>query len=89
MGSHIWTDKCPYCGFEKMVVSCYNQDFEVMCQICGYEKWTEEKIPKHHDVELAKLALSKITDEEKEKVIEAYYDDRTPLVVRIKAKRKV
>lgn len=59
MGLHTWTAQCPYCSFEEMIVS--NGDaiyFEIICPICGYERWTEEKISDNHDIELVKRKLS-------------------------------
>ena len=85
MGSHIWTGQCPYCGFEEMSVSSNGSFyFEVNCQICGYARWTEERIPDEHDIELAKRAISKMSAEEKIKAIELYDEDNFPLVARLK-----
>lgn len=87
MGSHVWTERCPYCGFEEMVVSSYSSlYFEANCQICGYAKWTEERAPDYHDVELAKRALNQMNDDEKQKAIELHYEDSIPLVARLKGK---
>ena len=85
MGCHVWLEQCQYCGFEEMIVSSYNNlYFEVTCQICGYVKSTEEKVPDSHDVELAKQALSKMGTAEKQKMVELYDDDNIPLVARLK-----
>jgi hypothetical protein len=85
MGSHVWVERCPYCGFEEMVVSTYDSlYFEVTCQICGFAKWTEERVPDDRDVQVAKQALGKMDDEEKQKALEIYYEDNIPLVARLK-----
>ena len=85
MGSHVWVAQCPCCGFEEMIVSSYDSlYFEATCQICGYAKWTEESVPDNHDVQLAKQALGKMDDKEKQKALELYYEDNIPLVVRLK-----
>ena len=87
MGSHVWTEKCPYCGFEEMIVSSYNSlYFDVTCQICGYSRWTEEMVPDTQDVELAKRVLSKINEEEKQKAIDLYYEDNISYIARLKGK---
>jgi len=84
MGMHTWTDKCPYCGFEEMFVSADNNDnFEIACQICGYTKWTEEKIPDNKATKFAVQTLSKMDEDEKQKAIDLFNDDRIPLVVRL------
>lgn len=58
MGFHIWLDKCPHCNFEEMTVSSYNAlYFEASCPMCGYERWTEEKIPDNNEIAFAKLKL--------------------------------
>lgn len=89
MGSHIWSEQCPYCGFEEMIVSSYDSFyFEVACQICGYRRWTEETAPGNRDVKRAKQALSRMDDEEKYKAIELYYEDSIPLVARLKLNTK-
>lgn len=85
MGSHVWTERCPCCSFEEMVVSSNGSlYFEANCQICGYAKWTEERVPDHRDVELAKRALGHMNDDEKQKATELYYEDDIPLVARLK-----
>lgn len=85
MGSHVWPGQCPYCGFEEMVVSSYDSlYFEASCQICGYARWTEEKVPDDHDVQLAKQALGKMDDGEKQKALALYDEDNIPLVARLK-----
>lgn len=85
MGSHVWVERCPYCGFEEMVASTYDSlYFEVTCQICGYAIWTEGRVPSDHDVQLAKRALSRMDDEEKRKALELYCEDNIPLVARLK-----
>ena len=87
MGSHTWTEQCPYCGFEEMMVSTYDTlDFEIICQICGYTKWPEQKAPDSSDVELAKRALSEMDAKEIQKAVELHYEDNIPLVVRLKGK---
>jgi DNA-directed RNA polymerase subunit RPC12/RpoP len=85
MGSHIWTEQCPYCGFEEAAVSSNGSlYFEMTCQICGYSIWTEGRVPNTHNVERAKKALSKMNTEEKQKAIELYSEDNIPLVDRLK-----
>lgn len=85
MGSHVWVEQCPCCGFEEMIVSSYDSlYFEVTCRICGYARWTEERVPDNHDVQLAKRALGKMDDEEKGKALELYCEDNIPLVARLK-----
>lgn len=87
MGSHVWAGQCPYCGFEEMIVSSYDSlYFEVSCQICGYSRWTEEKVPDNFDVELAKRALSEMGAKEKQKAVELYREDNIPLIARLKGK---
>jgi uncharacterized Zn finger protein (UPF0148 family) len=87
MGSHTWAEQCPQCGFEDMMVSSYNGVyFEVACPICGYARWTEEKVPDNHDIELAKQALGKMDNKEKQEVVELYENDYIPLVARQKRK---
>jgi DNA-directed RNA polymerase subunit RPC12/RpoP len=87
MGSHNWMERCPYCGFEQMQISSYNSlYFETTCQMCGYAVWTKEKIPNNCDIRLAKQLLSKMSTEEKEKVIELFSDDGLPFFVRFKRK---
>ncbi|MFZ6017115.1 MAG: hypothetical protein ACOYU0_05820 [Nitrospirota bacterium] len=88
MGSHTWTTQCPHCSFEEMIVSSSDAIYsEATCPICGYERWTEEKIPDKHDVELAKRKLSEMHAEEKQKVTELYYEDNIPLIDRLKGKK--
>lgn len=85
MGSHVWVERCPYCGFEEMIVSSYDSlYFEIACPICGYAVWTEGKIPDDSDVETAKHKLSEMNVREKQKAIELYYEDRIPLIARLK-----
>jgi len=85
MGCHVWLEQCPYCGFEEMMVSTYDTlDFEIICQICGYTKWPEQKVPDSSDVELAKKALSEMDAKEKQKAVELYYADSIPLIARLK-----
>lgn len=87
MGSHTWAEQCAYCGFKEMIVStCDSFYFEAACPICGYARWTEEKVPDNHDIELAKQALSKMDDKEKQETMELYEDDNIPLVARRKRK---
>lgn len=85
MGSHMWSVQCPYCGFDEMIVSSYNSlYFEVLCQICGYKRWTEERVPDNNDVKIAKRILSKMGIKEKQKALELYSDDNIPLIARLK-----
>lgn len=85
MGSHNWTQQCQYCGFEEMIVSTYgNFQFEVACPICGYEKWTEEKVPDNSDVGVAKSKLIKMGTQEKQRAIERYYEEKISLIGRLK-----
>ncbi len=87
MGSHNWFDKCPYCGFENMLVSS-NRDvyFEIVCPVCGYSRWTEENIPHVDDIELARRTIREMNDKEREGVIELYHEENVPLITRIKDK---
>lgn len=85
MGSHNWTQQCPCCGFEEMIVStCGNFHFEVACPICGYGRWTEEKVPDNYDVEIAKHKLIEMDADEKQKAAEQYYEEKVPLIDRLK-----
>ena len=85
MGSHTWEDRCPHCGFKGMIVSSYNDIyFDAYCMVCGYERWTDEKIPDVEDVELAKRIISRMSDEEIEEMIESYESGDAPLVTRLK-----
>ncbi|MFQ6113823.1 MAG: hypothetical protein ACE5NG_07000, partial [bacterium] len=78
---------CPYCGFENMLISSNGSTyFDVICPICGYARWTEEKIPKTVNIELATRILRKMSTEEKENVIESYYEENIPLIARLKDK---
>ncbi|MFQ6008895.1 MAG: hypothetical protein ACE5K8_08105 [Candidatus Zixiibacteriota bacterium] len=83
MGSHTWDEQCSYCGFEGARVSSYDGIcFEATCPICGYARWTEERVPNDSDVELAKHKLAEMHAEEKEKAIELYYEDGIFLINR-------
>lgn len=85
MGFHSWTEQCPYCGFEEMNISSDGVSyFEVICPVCGYVKWVEEKLPGSHDIEIAKQTLCKMDAERKQKAIELYYEDNLPLIKRLK-----
>ena len=85
MGTHTWTAQCPQCGFEKMIVSSYNNfHFELNCQICGYAKWTDENTPKPSDVATARQLLNKMDTQAKQKAIEEYCEDGIPLIARSK-----
>jgi len=85
MGSHTWTERCPYCGFEEMNVSSYDTFyFEATCPICGYTRWTEEKVPDSRNTEIAKRKLAEMNTQEKEEVIELFYEDNIPLTARLK-----
>lgn len=85
MGCHVWLEQCQYCGFEEMIVSSYNNlYFEVTCQICGYVKSIEEKVPDEQDVQLAKRALSEMGAKEKQKAVELYHEYNIPLIARLK-----
>ena len=85
MGSHVWEEKCPCCGFEEMTVSSYDAlYFEATCPICGYTRWMEEKVPDNYDVELAKRKLAEMDDEEKEEATELYHEDGIPFIARLK-----
>ncbi|MEW6409082.1 MAG: hypothetical protein AB1488_03095 [Nitrospirota bacterium] len=87
MGSHTWTTQCPHCSFEEMIVSGYDAIyFEVICPMCEYERWTEEKIPDNQDVELAKRKLAEMGAKEKQKATELYYEDNIPFITRLKKK---
>jgi hypothetical protein len=83
VGSHVWTDQCPCCAFEKMNVSTYDSlHFDVTCQICGYKRWTEERIPPRHDIYLAKQLLRNMDHSGKERAIIQHSEDGIPLVIR-------
>jgi hypothetical protein len=85
MSSHSWYDQCRFCGFENMLVSNYSGIyFEVICPICGYTRWTEERIPQVEDIELAKQRLREMNVEERENMIELYYEDNVSLISRLK-----
>lgn len=85
MGSHVWVEKCPYCGFEEMIVSSYDSlYFKGICPICGYARWTEEKVPDNYDIELAKSKLAKMNAKEKHEAVELYHEEHVPLIARLK-----
>lgn len=85
MGSHVWEEQCRYCSFEEMIVSSYNNlYFEAVCPVCGYMRWTEERVPNNHNIKTAKRKLARMDDKEKQKVIELYYEDGIPLIARLK-----
>jgi len=85
MGSHVWAEQCPCCGFEEMIVSSDGHMYiEVACQICGYRRWTEERVPNAHDIKKAKRILSKMDDKEKLKAKELYCNNNTPLIDRLR-----
>ncbi len=85
MGSHAWTSQCAHCGFEEMSVSSYDAlYFEAACPICGYARWTEERVPDNYDVELAKRKLAEMDAKEKQKATESYYEDGIPFIARLK-----
>lgn len=87
MGSHQWTEQCPYCGFENMLVSWYDSLYSnIACPVCGYARWTEEKIPPAEDIELAKRTIREMSMEEMERVTELFYEENTPLITRLKDK---
>ena len=87
MGSHTWFEQCRYCGFEYMLVSSYSGIYsDVICPICGYARWTEEKIPNTEDVELVKRTLREMSTEERENVIELYHEENVPLIARLRGK---
>jgi uncharacterized Zn finger protein (UPF0148 family) len=85
MGCHQWIEQCSYCGFEEMNISSDGFFYlEAFCPICGYEKWTEEKIPDDQNVQAAKRTLSGMSNEEKQKAIDLYYEDGLSFVKRVK-----
>lgn len=85
MGSHNWTQQCPYCGFEEMIVSTGGDFcFEAACPICGYGRWNEEKIPDNCDVEIAKHKLIEMNADEKQKAIEQYHEEKVSLTERLR-----
>jgi hypothetical protein len=70
-----------------MIVSSYDAIyFEAICPMCGYERWTEERIPDEQDVELVKRKLTEMNADEKQKAIELYYEDNIPFITRLKRK---
>jgi len=84
MGSHVWADQCPYCGFEEMIVSSDGRMYiEAACQLCGYRRWTEERVPNGHDIEKAKRILSKMHDKEKLRTKEQYCNNNVPFIDRL------
>lgn len=85
MGTHVWTDRCDHCGFEDMQVSTYDSFYhDVVCQICGYRRWTEERTPSHADIDLAKQALRGMSNSAKERAVMQHEEDGIPLVVRLR-----
>lgn len=85
MGWHSWIEQCPYCNFEGMLVSSNGgRKFDVICPICGYATWTEEKTPSLEDVELARQTISAMSADEIEEAIESFYEFELPLVTRSK-----
>lgn len=52
--------------------------------LCGYERWTDEKILDVRDIELAKRAISEIDDEEIEEILELYHENNISLIARLK-----
>jgi len=85
MGSHMWHDRCPHCGFDGMVVWSYNQVYlEAACPMCGYEISPDERIPSGGDLELIKEALVGMNASDKKRVVESWWNDRVPLVVKLK-----
>lgn len=87
MGSHIWYDRCPQCGFDEMVVQSYGPlYFEVACPMCGYETTPNVRIPTSSDLELVKQALVWMDASDKEGVVEAWWQDRISLVDRLRGR---
>ena len=85
MGSHVWTDRCPFCNSEEMTISVYsNFYFEIICPMCGYTRWVEEKLPDEHDVGLVKQSLAKMSNEERQKTVELYYKYGVALIDRLR-----
>jgi len=56
--------------------------FDEYCPICGYTKCTEEKIPSDCDTVLAKEKQKMMSEEEKERAIELFYEDGKSLIDR-------
>jgi len=87
MSSHQWTDRCPYCGYENMLVSIQGSIYiDITCPICGYSLWTEEKTPHAKDIELAKQTLQKLSTEEKEGLVELFHEENVPFVTLLREK---
>lgn len=87
MGYHAWQERCPHCGFAQMDASIYDSIFlEAACPVCGYKRWTEEKLPTVENVELARRMVSKMGIEEVEKVVELYHQEYVPLIFRLRDK---
>jgi hypothetical protein len=85
MGSHSWFSQCPHCDFEEMIVSsCSDFYFDANCPICGYSRWTEERVPEIKDIELAKNKVKEMDDSQKDKAMEEYYQDNIPFITRFK-----
>jgi ssDNA-binding Zn-finger/Zn-ribbon topoisomerase 1 len=85
MGSHSWYSQCPHCDFEEMIVSSFNDFyFDANCPICGYSRWTEERVPEIKDIDVAKRKLGEMNASEKDNAIEQFYEDGIPFIARFK-----
>jgi uncharacterized Zn finger protein (UPF0148 family) len=58
--------------------------FEIICPMCGYTRWVEEKLPDEHDLELVKQSLAKMSYEERQKTAELCYEEGVSFVDRLK-----
>jgi len=88
MGSHNWTVECPECGFEEALSSSFNELLELICPICGYKRWVEQRTPSPDDVQLAKRCVSEMSYKEKMDAVESFNETGLPLIVRLKEKKE-
>lgn len=86
MGSHMWYDQCPYCGFDEMVVQSDGLAcLEAACPMCGYEIRPGWRIPAGGELERVRRALDRMSTSDKAGIVESWWDDRVPFVDRLKA----
>lgn len=83
MGTHTWNEDCPACDFGGMIVSVDRDTyFGADCPVCGYRRWTEEKMPDAEQLELAKKLLSEMSAEQLEQVLVECDEEGIALVER-------